>query len=58
MALVTGARGGGWPPAVCLAAPGASPLSGMAAMYLLMSVFHLPPWLKLIGGRRRHSVSA
>ena len=29
----------------------ASPLSGMVLMYLLMSVFHLPPWLKLIAGR-------
>jgi hypothetical protein len=31
---------------------GASPLSGMALMYLLMSLFHLPPWLKLLSGRR------
>lgn len=29
----------------------ASPLTGMAAMYLLMSVFHLAPWLRRIGGR-------
>jgi hypothetical protein len=27
-------------------------LTGMAAMYLLMSVFHLPAWLKLIAHRR------
>jgi hypothetical protein len=26
----------------------ASPLGGMLPMYLLMSAFHLPPWLKLI----------
>ena len=26
--------------------PGMSALSGMSAMYLLMSVFHLAPWLK------------
>ncbi len=25
----------------------ASPLSGMVPMYLLMSTFHSPPWLKL-----------
>jgi hypothetical protein len=25
----------------------------MVAMYLLMSAFHLAPWLKLISGRRR-----
>jgi hypothetical protein len=30
----------------------ASPLTGMTAMYLLMSGFHLSPWLKLLGGRR------
>lgn len=26
----------------------ASPLTGMVAMYALMSAFHLPPWIKLI----------
>lgn len=30
----------------------ASPLSGMAAMYALMSVFHSAPWLKLAADRR------
>ncbi|WP_137933865.1 hypothetical protein [Mesorhizobium comanense] len=30
---------------------GASPLTGMAAMYLLMSAFHLAPWLRVISGR-------
>lgn len=30
----------------------ASPLTGMTAMYLLMSGFHLSPWLKLLTGRR------
>jgi hypothetical protein len=29
-----------------------SPLTGMTAMYLLMSGFHLSPWLKLMTGRR------
>jgi hypothetical protein len=29
----------------------ASPLGGMTLMYLLMSVFHAAPWLKLICGR-------
>lgn len=29
-----------------------SVLSGMVPMYLLMSTFHLPPWLKLIASRR------
>ena len=31
---------------------GASPLTGMAAMYLLMSAFHLTPWLRVISGRQ------
>jgi hypothetical protein len=31
---------------------GAFPLAGMVPMYLLMSAFHLTPWLKLIAGRR------
>ncbi|MBU1378634.1 MAG: hypothetical protein KKE02_02540 [Alphaproteobacteria bacterium] len=35
-------------PQTQLCGPAASsPLSGMAAMYLLMSVFHAAPWLRL-----------
>ena len=49
MALLTGVLGGGQMAMMCPAAPDASPLSGMAAMYLLMSAFHLAPWLKLCG---------
>ena len=30
----------------------ASPLSGMVPMYLLMSAFHVAPWLKLVSHRR------
>ena len=52
MALLTGALGGGPMDALCSAGHG-SPLSGMIPMYLLMSAFHSPPWLKLISGRRR-----
>jgi len=48
MALLTAFLGDG--SALCSIAS-TSPLSGMAPMYLLMSVFHLPPWLKLIAGR-------
>jgi hypothetical protein len=33
---------------VCSAMRHAAPMTGMAWMYLLMSAFHLPPWLKLI----------
>ena len=33
--------------ALCSAGSNMPPISGMPAMYLLMSLFHLPPWLKL-----------
>lgn len=26
---------------------------GMVTMYLIMSAFHLPPWLRLVSGRAR-----
>ena len=29
----------------------ASPLTGMTAMYVVMSAFHAGPWLRLIAGR-------
>ena len=51
MALLTCVLGGGPADALCSIA-GASPLSGMVPMYLLMSAFHLAPWLKLIACRR------
>ena len=50
MALITGIRGSH--DLLCAAAQDASPLSGMVWMYLLMSAFHLAPWLKLISSRR------
>jgi hypothetical protein len=46
MALWTGLLGGK-PDIVCVATQGSWSPSGMAAMYLLMSAFHLAPWLKL-----------
>ena len=51
MALLTGVLGGS-PDMLCSAAQDASPLGGMVPMYLLMSAFHLPPWLKLISSQR------
>ena len=51
MALLTGVLGGGPADALCSIA-GMSPLDGMMPMYLLMSAFHLAPWLKLVAGRR------
>lgn len=52
MALLTGVSSGGPSHMLCLAGQEASPLSGMALMYLLMSAFHSAPWLKLIARRR------
>jgi len=49
MALLTGIFGG-TTDALC-SMTGASSLGGMMPMYLLMSAFHLAPWLKLIAGR-------
>ena len=51
MALVTGVLGG--PADMLCSAASASSLGGMVPMYLLMSAFHLAPWLKLISGRTR-----
>jgi hypothetical protein len=53
MALLTCVSGAG-ADMTCSAAHGASapPLSGMVPMYVLMSAFHLTPWLKLISRRR------
>jgi hypothetical protein len=48
MALVTGFLGGGAMDALCAAAHGGALLGGMVPMYLLMSAFHLGPWLRLI----------
>ena len=51
MALLTGVLGAGAPDMLCSAAQQAFPLNGMVLMYLLMSAFHLAPWLRLISRR-------
>ena len=58
MALLTGTHGGSMPDMLCSAAHDASPLTGMVPMYLLMSAFHLTPWLKLLSRRRRTFISS
>jgi hypothetical protein len=50
MGLSTSMLGSG-PTEMLCAATQQSPLSGMTAMYLLMSAFHAGPWLKLLCGR-------
>ena len=46
MALLTYMSGGG-ADMMCSAARDMPPLSGMVPMYVLMSAFHLAPWLRL-----------
>ena len=49
MAIITSLPGGERMVTIC--GVESSFLGGMVPMYLLMSVFHLTPWLKLIGNR-------
>jgi hypothetical protein len=48
MALLTSLGSG---PMVLCSATAGFPLAGMVPMYLLMSVFHAAPWLKLFAGQ-------
>ena len=54
MALLTGVMDSGRTDVLCAAMRAASPMAGMTSMYVLMSVFHLGPWMKLV--TRRHKV--
>jgi hypothetical protein len=38
---------------MCSAVSAIVPINDMALMYLLMGLFHLPPWLRLLAGSRR-----
>ncbi len=51
MALLTGLSSGD-PDLICTATHSSYSLGGMAAMYAMMTAFHLAPWLKLAAGRR------
>lgn len=51
------AAGEASPAPFCTVGQGVLPLDGMAAMYLLMSLFHLPPWLKLATRFSRNGTS-
>jgi hypothetical protein len=54
MALVSAASPSD--PMTCMMAPQASPLTGMAAMYVLMCAFHLAPWIRLLAPRNSGSI--
>lgn len=43
-------------PDICGSGPEASPLTGMEAMYALMSLFHTPVWLQFVFGHKRTSM--
>jgi hypothetical protein len=55
MALVTQIHRDG-APGMCASTQEAWPLSGMVSMYLLMSIFHSPPWLGLISDRNQFAL--
>ncbi|MBB4441034.1 MULTISPECIES: hypothetical protein [Rhizobium] len=50
MALLTATTGSA--DMICMTTPDAFPIGGMVPMYLLMSGFHLAPWLRLAAGWR------
>jgi hypothetical protein len=51
MALLAAVHGDGMPDMICSATREGSVLTGMVPMYLLMSAFHLAPWLRLFARR-------
>ena len=50
--MACSAAGAAHPMALCASAAGTPRLDGMTVMYLLMSLFHLSPWLRFASGRR------
>src|SRR5690242_20862295 len=54
MALLTGLSGSG---AMAMCPMDRTPITGMALMYLLMSLFHAAPWMRLMARRRFDSLS-
>lgn len=52
MALATAVAGRGPMGALCAPAAGGWPLDEMVMMYLLMSAFHVSPWLRRMGRPR------
>lgn len=58
MAVVSAVAEAGRAQAFCAPAQNAWPVDAMVLMYLLMSAFHLAPWLRLIGSRRAQGARA
>ena len=54
LALVTGISDAGRTDIICLTTDDTSYFNNMVVMYLLMSFFHLPPWLKTLFGGTQH----
>jgi hypothetical protein len=50
MAILSAVTGGA--DMICSSMQGASALDGMVTMYLIMSAFHLPPWLRILSSHR------
>ena len=51
MALLAAVHGDGMPDMICSAKREGALLTGMVPMYLLMSAFHLGPWLRMLARR-------
>ncbi|MBX9462190.1 MAG: hypothetical protein KL840_04395 [Aquamicrobium sp.] len=43
---------------LCVSEPGPLPIGGMTFMYLLMSFFHLSPWIRLVPALRRQRMQS
>jgi hypothetical protein len=43
---------------LCVSEPSSLPIGGMTFMYLLMSFFHLSPWMKLVPTLWRQSMQS
>jgi len=51
LALMAGIAANDAPAALCASGSRLMPIDSMASMYLVMSLFHLSPWLKLVFDR-------
>jgi hypothetical protein len=43
---------------LCVSEPGPLPIGGMTLMYLMMSFFHLSPWIRLVPTLWRHCMQS